>query len=128
MAASDSSILEFSKIVRGYTWKMSYERIRLQWSFRFPGFKATKTEHLYIYSSEFCQLFRSAYFKECILMAASTIYFFNIFLLSWKIVSTTVGLLQNFQNVLLRNSKLLIRPHLDHDDVTHDQAYNLAFH
>ena len=38
----------------------------------------TKCELLYIYFSEFGQLFRNTYFKERIWTAVSTIYFFNL--------------------------------------------------
>ena len=61
-------------------------------------------------------------------MASSTIYFFNIFLLSRKGVRKTVGLLRKFQNVLPKTSKLLLRPHLHHDVIIHDQAYNFVSH
>ena len=33
-----------------------------------------------------------------------------------------------FPSVLPRTSKLFVRPHLDHRDIIHDQAYNFAFH
>ena len=66
----------------------------------------------------FVNRFRNAYFKEQILRAASTIYFFNLFVLSCKRVSKTVGLLRKFQNVLPRASKFL-RSHLDHGDNMH---------
>ena len=61
-------------------------------------------------------------------MAAYAIYFFNLFLLSCKRVSKTAGLLEKFQNILPRTSRLLIRRHLDHGDNIHDQAYDFAFH
>ena len=60
-------------------------------------------------------------------MATTTIYFFNLFLLSVKRVSKATGLLRDFQNVLPRTSKLFIKPHLNHGDVIHDQSYNFAF-
>ena len=49
-------------------------------------------------------------------------------LLSCKSTSKTVGLLRKFPNVLLKTSKLFVRPHLHHCDIVHDQANNLAFH
>ena len=61
-------------------------------------------------------------------MAVSTIYLFNLFLLSCKRVSTTKGLLQKYPNVLPRISKLFARPQSDHGGIIHDQAYNFAFH
>ena len=61
-------------------------------------------------------------------MAASAIYFFNLFLLSCKRISKTVGLIRKFQSVSLRNSKLFIRTYLDHGDIIHDQVHNFAFH
>ena len=66
----------------------------------------------------FVNRFRNAYFKEQILRAASTIYFFNLFVLSCKRVSKTVGLLRKFQNVLSRASKFL-RFHLDYGGNMH---------
>ena len=74
---------------------------------------------------EFCQLLRNAYFKKRILMAASAIYFFNLFLLSCKRVSKAV---RKFPNILPKTSRLFVSPHHDHGDIMHDQAYNLAFH
>ena len=56
------------------------------------------------------------------------IYIFNLFLLSCKRVSKTVGVLRKFPNVFSRTSKLFIRTHLDHRDIIHDQVYNFAFH
>ena len=105
-----------------------FERICKQWSCRFSGFNTTKSDLLYIYFSEFHQLFRNNYFNERILMAASVIYFFNLFPLSCKRISKPVDLLRKFQNVSLTISKFFIRPHLDHCDIIHDQAYNFAFH
>ena len=61
-------------------------------------------------------------------MVPSAIYFFNLFLLSCKRVSKTVGLLRKFQNVLPRTSKLFIRSHFDHGDIIRGQAYNFDFH
>ena len=58
---------------------------------------------------DFCQIFRNIYFKEHILIAAPAIYFFNLFLLSYKRVCKTVGLLLKLQNVLPRTSKLFIK-------------------
>ena len=51
------------------------------------GFNTTKSELLYIYFSEFRQLFWKTYFKVSILMATSAIYFVNLFPLSCKRVS-----------------------------------------
>ena len=48
--------------------------------------------------------------------------------MSGRGVSKTVGILRKFQNVLPRNSKLLIRPQLGHSDIMHDPAYKFAFH
>ena len=83
-----------------------------------------------------CLLFRNTYFKECILMAASTIYFLsylsrltqNVF----KWVNEIVGLLRKFQKCL-RNSlvtiyKLFLPPHLDYNDIICDQGNNFCFH
>ena len=53
-------------------------------------------------------------------MVAFAIYFFNLFLLPCKRVSQVVYLLRKFPNVLLRTSKLFIRPHLDRGDILHD--------
>ena len=78
--------------------------------------------------SDFRQLFRTTCFKERIFMTSSAICFFNLFLLSCKQVSKTIRLLQKFQSVFPRTSKLFIRHHLDHGDIIHDQAYNFAFH
>ena len=61
-------------------------------------------------------------------MAASAIYLFNLFLLSCKRLSKTVGLLWRFLNVLTRTSKLFVRTHRDHCDIIHDQVYTFAFH
>ena len=48
--------------------------------------------------------------------------------MSGRGVSKSVGLLQKFQNVLPRTSKMLIRAHLDHGGILHDPACNFAFH
>ena len=61
-------------------------------------------------------------------MAASAIYFFNLFLLSCKRVSETVGLLWKLQNVSPRTSKLFVRPHLNYGDVIYVEAYNFTIH
>ena len=61
-------------------------------------------------------------------MAASTIYFFKLFLMSRKRVRETVGLLRKFQNVLPRTFKLFLRPHHDHDHIIYDQVQNFSFH
>ena len=64
------------------------------------------------------------YFKERILMASSIIHFFNLFHLSFKRVSKTVGLLRKFPNLLPKTSKLFVRPQFDHCVIIHDQIYN----
>ena len=56
-------------------------------------------------------------------MNASAIYFFNLFFLFCKRVSKPGSLLRKAQNALLRTSKLIIRPH-----IIHDQAYNFVFY
>ena len=61
-------------------------------------------------------------------MAASTIYLFNLFLLSCKRISKTVGLLRKFLNVFPRTSKLFVRTHLNLRDIIHDEIYNFVFH
>ena len=111
--------------------KISLERICWQWSRRFLGFSTTKSEFLFIYFSGFCQLFRYTYFKEHIFMTTSAIYIFkyiylHIFLLSCKQASKKVGLYRKFPNVLPRTSKLLVRPHLDHRNIIHDQIHNFC--
>ena len=55
-------------------------------------------------------------------MAASAIYFFKLFLLSSKQVRKSVGLLQRSKNVIQKTSKLIIRPHHDHCQITCEQA------
>ena len=45
----------------------------------------------------------------------------------------TIGLLRKLQNTLTRQAlitayKAFVRPHLDHGDILHDQAYNASFH
>ena len=60
-------------------------------------------------------------------MAASAIYFFKLFLLSSKQVRKSVGLLQRSKNVIQKTSKLIIRPHHDHCQITCEQAQNFAF-
>ena len=54
-----------------------------------------------------------------------------------KVITTKVnkatGLLQKLQEALLRlvlitMYKALVRPHLDYDDMIHDEAYNETFH
>ena len=37
-------------------------------------------------------------------------------------------LLRKFRTVLPKTSKLFIRPHFDHGDIIHDQAYKFAIH
>ena len=59
-------------------------------------------------------------------MAVSAI--FSIYFLSCTRVSKAVDLLRKFQNVLTKTSKLLIRSHLEHCDIVHDQVYNFVFH
>ena len=59
-----------------------------------------------------------------ILMAASTISFFNLFLLSFKQLRRTVGLLQN---VLPKISKLFVRHYLDYAGMIHHQTYTSLF-
>ena len=61
-------------------------------------------------------------------MVASAICLFNPFLLSCNPVGKIVDLLRKLQNVLRRTSKLFKSRHLDNGDITHDQAYNFAFH
>ena len=70
----------------------------------------------------FFQLFRHTYFKKHILMTASAIYFFKIFLLSCKQIRKSVGPLRKFQNVLPRTFKLFVRPHHDHGHIIYDQT------
>ena len=55
-------------------------------------------------------------------MAASTIYFSKLFLLSRKHVRKSVGLLGKSQNILPKTSKLFIRPHDEHGHTIYDQA------
>ena len=61
-------------------------------------------------------------------MTASAIYLLNLFILSRKRFSKTVGLLWKFSNVFAISSKLFVRTHLDHRDIIHDQVYNFIFH
>ena len=66
-----------------------------------------------------CQLFRKTYFKKLVLMAASTIYFFKLFLLSPEQVRKLVRL---SRKVIPKSFKLFVRPHYDHRDITYDQT------
>ena len=68
------------------------------------------------------QLFRNTYFEECILMAASAIYFFKLFLPFRKQVKKLVDLLRKFQSVLPRTFKLFVGPHHDLGHIIYDQA------
>ena len=68
----------------------------------------------------FFQLFRNTYFKQCIFMVASAIYFFKLYLLSPKQVRKSIGPLRRSQNVLPRPFKLCVRPYYDHGHVMHD--------
>ena len=48
-------------------------------------------------------------------------------------INNTVGLLRKFHYIwprspLLTAFKSIIRPHLDYEDITHDQAYSASFH
>ena len=50
-----------------------------------------------------------------------------------KINKTTMGPLRKIQNLLPRTVlitiyKAFVRPHLDYDDILHDQAFDLSFH
>ena len=76
------------------------------------------------------------YFDNCLGTPFLGMHFYDCFhhlylqsiLLSCKRTSKTVGLLWKFLNVLMKTSKLLVRPRLHHCDIVHDQAYNFAFH
>ena len=74
------------------------------------------------------ELFSNNYFKEYILMAASAIRFFQLFLLPRKQVRKSVGLLRNSPNALPKTSKLSIRPNHDYGYIIYDQAYIFSFH
>ena len=43
-------------------------------------------------------------------------------------VQKTIGLLRKFQQILPRQSILVIRPHLDYGDIVYDRVFNESFH
>ena len=61
-------------------------------------------------------------------MAASSIYFFKLFLLFHKQIRKSVGLLRKSQNVSPRTFKLFVRPYHDHGDIIYEQVLNLSYH
>ena len=55
-------------------------------------------------------------------MAAPTIYFFKLHLLSRKHVRKSVGPLHQFRNTLPRTFGLFVRPYNDHGHIINDQV------